>query len=196
MLRTIRLILWAAVGASVVALAGYKLLAPRLDEGIAETLGQGSYRLTATDGTVFTEDTLKGAPSAVFFGFTHCSDVCPTTLGDISIWQDALAEEGKGPLRVYFVTVDPERDTAELLDDYVSWAPGVVGVTGSREEIDAAIRAFRIYAAKIPLDGGGYTMDHSASVLLFDSNGRLFEPIGYQEDFDRVIDKLDRLLAG
>jgi protein SCO1/2 len=130
----------------------------------------------------------------VFFGFTRCPDVCPTTLGDIATWQEALGEDG--PIRVFFITVDPERDTPEVLADYVSRAPGVTGVTGSPAEIAKAIKAFRIYASKVPLDKGNYTMDHSAMVLLFDENGRLFEPIGYQEDFDRAVDKIRRLMAG
>lgn len=104
---------------------------------VADTIGRGDYVLTATDGTTFTEDTLQGSPSAVFFGFTHCPEVCPTTLGDIATWQEQLGT--KEPLRVYFVTVDPERDTMEMLGGYVGWVPGVIGVTGSREEIDKAI---------------------------------------------------------
>ena len=89
--------------------------------------------------------------------------------------------------------VDPERDTREVLADYVSWAPGV---TGSPDEIEKAIEAFRIYASKVPLDEGEYTMEHSAMVLLFDENGRFFESIGYHEDFDRAVDKIRRLMAG
>lgn len=106
-----------------------------------------------------------------------------------------MAKDGQS-LRVFFVTVDPERDTAETLGDYVSWVPGVIGVSGSPEEVEKAIRAFRIYARKVPLDDGGYTMDHSASVLLFDKEGRLFEPIGYQEDYTRAVAKIRRMLNG
>lgn len=191
-----------ALAAIASGLAGVLLLAglwvwvlePRLNRSVGDTLGQGDYTLAATDGTTFTEETLKGAPSAVFFGFTHCPDVCPTTLGDVAVWQEALAEEGE-ELRVFFVTVDPERDTREVLGDYVSWVPGAVGVTGSREEIDKAIRSFRVYAQKVPLEGGGYTMDHSAFVLLFDEDGRLDEPIGYREDPERVMAKIRALLG-
>ena len=166
-----------------------------LKEDMAATFGRGDYHLIATDGSDFTEDTLTGKPSAVFFGFTHCPEVCPTTLGDIATWQEELAKDGLG-IRVYFVTVDPERDTVDQLKDYVSWVPGVVGVSGSRDEIDKAIKSFRIYARKVPLKDGDYTMDHSANILLFDADGRLFEPIGYQEDYERAISKLRRLLAG
>ena len=194
-IRKIGLIAWGAVAVVVVALATTYFVSSRAKTTVADTLGQGDYQLVTTDGGTFTQDTLQGAPSAVFFGFTHCPEVCPTTLGDISVWQDILAENGQEPLRTFFVTVDPERDTAEMLGDYVSWVPGVTGVSGTQAEIDKAIKAFRIYAQRVPLDDGDYTMDHSALVLLFDENGRLFEPVGYQEDTDRVMDKIRRLRA-
>ena len=186
--------LWGLVAVALVAVVAWKLVATNVQADVAGTLGRGDYRLTTTDGQPFTESSLKGQPSAVFFGFTHCPDVCPTTLGDIAGWQETLAKDGE-QLRVFFVTVDPERDTAALLKDYVGWVPGVTGVTGTPEEVAKAVRAFRIYARKVPLEGGGYTMDHSATVLLFDRDGRLFEPIGYQEDTARVNDKLKRLFA-
>ncbi len=164
-----------------------------VNDSLANSIGPGDYRLTTTSGAVFTEDTLKDGPTAVFFGFTHCPEVCPTSLGDIAAFQDELGPEEQ--IRVYFVTVDPERDQLDQLRDYVTWAPGVEGVSGSREEIDKAIRAFRIYARKVPLEDGGYTMDHSANILLFDQNGRFFEPIGYQEDTDRAVEKIRRMSA-
>jgi protein SCO1/2 len=184
-------------GLAVLALATLlwtQVIEPRLNRSIADTLGEGDYRLSATDGTEFTEASLRGAPSVVFFGFTHCPEVCPTTLGEIAGWQEELAADGK-QLRVFFVTVDPERDTTEMLGDYVSWVPGVVGVSGSPDEIAKAIRAFRIFASKVPLDDGSYTMDHSASLLLFDAKGRFVEPIGYGEDTARAMDKLARLVS-
>ena len=185
-------------GLAVAALVGglwVKVLQPAMTETIADKIGRGDYALTATDGTIFTEDTLKGAPSAVFFGFTHCPEVCPTTLGDVATWNTILEEEDGKQLRVFFVTVDPERDSAEVLGDYVSWVPGVTGVTGSPDAVAEAIKAFVIYARKVPIESGGYTMDHSASVLLFDDKGQFFEPIGYQEGEDRAMDKIRRLLA-
>ena len=170
--------------------------APTGMQAAADALGRGDYRLVTTDGGTFTEDTLKGAPSAVFFGFAHCPEVCPTTLSDIDGWQSRLADEGEDPLRTFFVTVDPERDTPEMLGDFVSWVPGVTGVSGPGPEVDKAIRAFRIYAQKVPLDDGGYTMDHSAFVLLFDAGGRFVQPISYQEDPETAMAKIRALLAG
>jgi protein SCO1/2 len=188
----------ALIGLAALAVVGtlwVNVIQPSMTQTIADKIGQGDYALTSTDGTTFTHDSLKGSPSAVFFGFTHCPEVCPTTLGDVATWQDILAQEDQKNLRVFFVTVDPERDTAERLGDYVSWVPGVVGVTGTPEDVAEAIKAFVIYTRKVPLEGGGYTMDHSASVLLFDAKGRFFEPIGYQEGEARALDKIRRLFA-
>ena len=196
-LRRLRLVLWALVLVALAGLGWLKFGAPRLAE-VAELgttqLGQGDYRLAATDGSAFTFETLKGQPSAVFFGFTHCPDVCPTTLGDIATWQQELGDKAKD-LRVFFVTVDPERDPVDILRDYVSWVPGVVGVSGSPEEIAKAIKAFRIYARKSPTQSGGYNMDHSSTMLLFDRDGQYAGLIGYQEEHERAMTSLRRLLG-
>ncbi len=193
-LRPVILALWALVAMAVLGLLWLRVVEPRMTAEVGDTIGKGDYELVTTDGGTFTEETLEGTPSAVFFGFTHCPDVCPTTLADAAEWQEAMAEEGED-LRVFFVTVDPERDTTEIMRDYVSWAPGVTGVTGSPEAVEEAIADFRIYARRVPLEGGGYSMDHSSSVLLFDANGDLFEPLGYGEGIDRATDKLRRLFA-
>lgn len=193
-MRKLVLVVWGLVAMALLALAAVFFLEPRFNESVADTLGRGDYDLTTTNGRAFTEHSLRGEPSAVFFGFGHCPEVCPTTLGDIGIWQGLLAEEGMPPLRTFFVTVDPERDTLEMLGDYVSWVPGVIGVSGAPEETEKAIKAFRVYSRKVPLDDGDYTMDHSAMVLLFDDEGRFFEPVRYQEDIERAMSKIRRLL--
>lgn len=197
-LLSIRLLLWALVALALVAVVWMQVISPRLarlQEAGTDNLGRGDYQLQATDGSSFTVDSLKGQPSAVFFGFTHCPDVCPTTLGDMAQWQEELGKDGK-KLRIFFLTVDPERDNVESLRDYVSWVPGVTGVSGSPEEMAKAIRAFRIYARKVPTEDGGYTMDHSALVLLFDAEGRYSGLIGYQEDPAKAMASLQKLVAG
>ncbi|WP_339951649.1 SCO family protein [uncultured Albimonas sp.] len=183
-----------AVATPLLGAAAWQFL-PALRAEAEEGLGRGDYRLVSAHGSVFTEDTLEGAPSAVFFGFTHCPEVCPTTLGEISFWMEELGEEA-GDLRVFFVTVDPERDTPEVLGDYVSWVDRVTAVTGEPAEIAKAIKAFKVYAAKVPLGEGGYTMDHSALVMLFDAHGRYADLIRYQEDPATVLPKLRKLVAG
>lgn len=195
-MKTVRWAMWGLVAVALAIIGWFQFLSPRLEQGIADTLGRGEYELVGTDGSRFTQDTLQGAPTAVFFGFTHCPEVCPTTLGDIATWQYELTgSDTEQAIRAYFITIDPERDTVDVLKDYVSWAPGVTGITGSREEIDKAIKAFAVYARRVPGNEENYNMDHSASVLLFDENGSLFEPIGYGEGVDRAVAKIKRLLA-
>ncbi|MGR3456036.1 SCO family protein [Pseudooceanicola sp.] len=187
-------LLWGAALIASIWFAWSRFIAPTFEQSLADTIGPGDYELVTTSGETFTEETLEGGPSAIFFGFTHCPEVCPTSLGDIATWQEELGPDEQ--LRVFFVTVDPERDTVDVLRDYVTWVPGAEGVSGTPEEVEKALRAFRVYARKVPLDGGDYTMDHSANVLLFDEGGRFFEPVGYQEDFDRVLAKIRRMQAG
>jgi protein SCO1 len=115
---------------------------------------------------------MKGRPFLVFFGYTHCPDVCPTSLFEISEVMKALGKDADrtGAL---FITVDPARDTAAVLKDYLSnFDPHVRGLTGDPAAIEAALKAYRVYAAKIPLKDGDYTMDHTAAVYLMDKDGR------------------------
>ena len=188
-----KMALWALLALNAALIVWVVVIAPRMEQSALAELGAGDYELAVTDGTVFTQASLVGAPTAVFFGFTHCPDVCPTTLGDISAWKEDLG--GAEALKVYFVTVDPARDTVEILGDYVGWVPGVAGVTGAPDEMKKALAAFKVYAQKVPTEGEDYTMDHSASVLLFDSDGRFVETIRYQEDHDVAVDQLRRLLG-
>jgi len=132
----------------------------------------GPFALVSHDGRTVTERDFRGAPYLVFFGFTHCPDICPTKLLEISEVLRAAGEKGRD-LRALFVTVDPERDTPEVLKNYVgSFDERVVGLTGSREAVDAAIKTFRAFARKVPLKDGGYTMDHTTLVYHMDREGR------------------------
>lgn len=193
-IRTLRLILWAAAGVAFLASAWFLVLAPRFNASVTDTIGHGDYRLEATDGRVFDQAALEGQPSAVFFGFTHCPEICPTTLGDIGAWETALGADADR-INFWFVTVDPERDTVDLLRDYVSWSPGVIGAGGDPAEVEKAIRAFKVYARRVPIESGGYTMDHSTYVMLFDSDGRFDQVIAYQEPEESAVAKLRALIA-
>ena len=136
----------------------------------------GPFRLTDHNGRTVTDQDLKGRPFLVFFGFTHCPDVCPTTLFEVSEILRALGKDGER-VRALFVTVDPERDTPEKLKDYLSsFDPRLIGATGDDAAIKAIERAYRVYAKRVPLDGGGYTMDHTAIVYLMDKDGRFVAP--------------------
>ncbi|MFN3525261.1 MAG: SCO family protein [Paracoccus sp. (in: a-proteobacteria)] len=195
-LRRVRIALWAGVVVAAAALLWVTVLRPAPDDHqvTLQSLGRGDYSLVTADGQPFTHNDLKGQPTAVFFGFTHCPDVCPTTLGEITGWQEDLAAEGAA-LRTLFITVDPERDTPEVLGEYVSWVPGVTGITGTQADIDKALAAFRAFAQRVPLEGGGYTVNHSTQVLLFDARGEYFGLVSYQEDHDRAMGTIRRLLA-
>lgn len=132
----------------------------------------GPFALVTHDGRAVTERDFWGAPYLVFFGFTHCPDICPTKLLEISEVFRAAGEKGRG-LRALFVTVDPERDTPKVLKSYLgSFDERIVGLTGSREAVDAAIKAYRAFARRVALKDGDYTMDHTALVYQMDRDGR------------------------
>ena len=128
----------------------------------------GPFKLVDQNSQPITEQDLIGHPYLVFFGFTHCPDVCPTTLFEVSEILRKLGPDAKN-VRALFITVDPERDTPAVLKDYMSsFDPRVIGATGDSAAIMSVEKTFRVYAKKIPLDGGGYTMDHTAIVYLMD----------------------------
>lgn len=163
-------LLGAGLAALVTAL--YVALAPPSRPVIASAAIGGPFQLVNQDGKPVTERDFLGAPHLVFFGFTHCPDVCPTKLFEISEVFRALGERGKN-VKALFITVDPERDTPEAMRAYVaSFDPRIVGLTGSQQAIDNVVRAYRAYAKKVPLKEGGYTMEHTALVYLMDKNGR------------------------
>ncbi len=131
----------------------------------------GAFELTSQDGAAITDKDLRGRPFLVFFGFTNCPDVCPTALREISDVFSALGDDKK--IAELFITVDPERDTAASLKDYVSnFDKRIIGVTGSRASIDATLKAYRVYARKIPGEKDNYSMDHSTIIYLMDKQGR------------------------
>lgn len=151
------------------------------------------FTLTDHTGAEITEKAFQGHPSAVFFGFTHCPEVCPTTLYEMDGWLSALGDEGKD-IRAYFVTVDPERDTPELMEAYVTaMSERITGITGDPDKIAAMAKAFGIYSRKVELEGGDYTMDHTASVILLDRRGAFSGTIAYGENPDNAVQKLKRL---
>jgi protein SCO1 len=136
----------------------------------------GPFRLIDHNGKPITDEDMKGRPFLVFFGFTHCPDVCPTALFEMSEILRELGPDGER-VRALFVTVDPERDTPEKLKDYLSsFDPRLIAATGDETAIKAMEKSYRVYAKRVPLDGGGYTMDHTAIVYLMDKNGRFVAP--------------------
>ncbi len=152
------------------------------------------FTLVDQNGAEITEAAFRGHPSAIFFGFTHCPEICPTTLFELNGWLDRIGDEGKD-IRAYFVTVDPERDTVDVMKNYVSNVSNrILGVTGEPDKVHEMAKAFGIYFKKVELEQGGYTMDHTASVLLLDANGDFAGTIAYGENPDTAIAKLKRLV--
>lgn len=153
------------------------------------------FTLVDQTGQPITEKAFRGHPSAVFFGFTHCPEVCPTTLFELDGWLTQLGDEGSD-IGAYFVSIDPERDTPELLDGYVSnVSDRITGITGEPDKVFAMAESFGIYWRKVELEDGDYTMDHTASILLLDSAGDFWGTIAYGENPDNAVAKLKRLAS-
>ena len=158
------------------------------------SLSEMEFRLSDHEGDEVGPETLIGSPTLVFFGFTYCPDVCPTTLSDISVWLDDLGEEVHG-MNVVFITIDPERDTVEAMSEYVSYFhPAIRGWSGPEEEIARAARGFRARYERVPTEGGDYTMNHTASVFLFDAQGQFTTMIDYHEPREFAVPKIRRAL--
>jgi len=136
----------------------------------------GPFQLTDQAGQTVTDQSLQGRPTLIFFGFTHCPDVCPTSLFEMS---QVLRAMGANADRVnaYFISVDPERDNQEAMRDYLSsFDPHLKGLTGNAEAVAKVISEYRVYARKVPLKDGDYTMDHTALIYLMDRDGKFVSP--------------------
>jgi protein SCO1/2 len=189
----------AAIAATVFVGAVFlasRLPAPRSYVNTSVEIGVGPLNLVDTRGRRVTEKDLIGKPSVIYFGFTYCPEVCPTTLAAMTTWLKALGPDAD-KLNVIFVTIDPERDTPKKLGLYLSsFDPHIRGLTGSLAEVGQAAHNYNVYFQKVTVDGGGYTMDHSTTVYLMDRQGRLADVIGYQEPSADAIAKLRRLVRG
>jgi len=151
--------------------------------------------LASSKGGVVESQSLRGKPYAMFFGFTHCPEVCPTTIYEMSSSLERLGAQAEG-FRIFFVTVDPERDTPESLREYLSnFDPRIEGLVPTVEQLPKLASAYRIYFAKIPTSDGDYTMDHSALAYLFDGNGHYADMIPYGAPSETRDRKLRELLA-
>lgn len=193
-LRLFRYGVWAAIAVLSLLLAGAYLAPRQMDLGEPVKLG-AAFSLVDQDGKPITEKAFEGHPTVLFFGFTHCPEVCPTTLYELSGMLDTLGDEGKD-LRVFFVSVDPERDTPEIMKGYVTaFGDRITGITGSQAEVDKLLKGWRVYAKKVPLEGDDYTMDHTASTFLVDRDGRFKGTIDYEESAETAVQKLKRLAA-
>lgn len=177
-------------GGAVLLMAGKGGLPPA---PLASAIG-GPFELIDQNGTKVTERDLKGHPTLIFFGFTHCPDICPTTLFDVSEVFRALGKDADRT-GAFFVTVDPERDPPSVLKDYLSsFDPRLRGLSGSADAIAAMQKTYRVFSKKVPTENGDYTMDHSALVYLMDKEGRFVAPFNLKRKPEEAASELRRYL--
>jgi protein SCO1/2 len=196
--RTTRVLLVSAafLAGLVFCLGAILIVTGRLAAPVAQQVAAigGPFKLINQNGDVVTDQNLKGHPFLVFFGFTHCPDVCPTALFEISEILRALGPDAER-MRAFFITVDPERDTPAVIKDYLSsFDPHLSGLTGDPADIAAVAKAYRVYYKKVPLEQGGYTMDHTAIVYLMDKEGRFVSPFSLKRTAEAAAADLRRYL--
>ena len=154
----------------------------------------GPFHLTDQDGRPVSDEDFRGKPFLVFFGYTHCPDVCPTTLFDVSEVMRRLGPDADKTAAL-FVTVDPERDTPASLKDYLgSFDPHLHGITGAPDAVAAVAKEYRVYYKKVPTENGDYSMDHTAIVYLMDKNGHFVAPFSLRRTPEASADDLRRYL--
>jgi protein SCO1/2 len=154
----------------------------------------GPFQLTDQSGQTVTDKEMQGRPTLIFFGFTHCPDVCPTSLFEISEVLRAMGQDADR-VNAYFISVDPERDTADAMKDYLSsFDPHLKGLTGPPDDLAKVISEYRVYAKKVPLKEGDYTMDHTALVYLMDREGKFVAPFNLKRTPDEAASDLKRYL--
>ena len=178
----------------LLAVAGGTMLAGRRAGPGPSSIG-GPFALVDQNGKAVTEADYRGRPTIVFFGYTHCPDVCPTTLSDMTQMLDALGKDTA--VTALFVTVDPERDTPAVLKDYLSsFDSRIVGLTGSPQAVAAAEKAYRVYAKKVPAKGDDYSMDHTAVVYVMDKEGRFVNALNLGQAPAAAAEEFRRDLQG
>ena len=195
-LRQVRILLWLLVALAVIGTAGF-LLWPQRTVSVQSTgtatLG-GPFSLTGGDGKPFSSATLAGKPYAIYFGYTRCGDVCPITLARLTRLRAQAG--GNDAFAILFVTIDPANDGPKEVGQYAElFGSPIIGLTGSQAQIDRVKKQYGIFAAPEPMQGGGMKMDHTATVLLFDRDGKLAGTIATDETDQAALAKLKHLTA-
>lgn len=208
LLKLVRWIVWSLVfvlgGLSAATFLGWWQIdgpgAPKMEQETqaeatpAPGIG-GPFAMTSHRGQPFTQQDLGGRPSLMFFGFTYCPDICPTTLASMTSWLRDLGP-GADRLNAIFVSVDPGRDTPAAMASYLeSFDPRITGLTGTPQQLADMARTYRFSYRKVAQAGDDYTMDHTAMVYLLDSQGRFFSAIDFHENDETAMAKIRRLLA-
>ncbi len=195
-MKRVRYLIWVLVAVAAAAIAVLLLTMPGSaptppQQTVSQGFG-GPFTLVDSRGQPFHSSTLQGKPYALFFGFTHCPDTCPTTLARLVRLRRAVG--GDDAFRIVFVTVDPERDGPKEMAAYSNAFGGpIIGLTGSQAQIDKVKKQFGIYSQKVPTGDGDYTVDHTATVLLFDSEGKFVATLSPDEADPMAIAKLKRM---
>ena len=154
----------------------------------------GPFQLTNQNGKAVTDKNLKGKPTLIFFGYTHCPDVCPTSLFELSEVLRAMGKDAE-KVNAVFISVDPERDTPATMKDYLSsFDPHLEGLSGDPAETAKVITSYRVYAKKVPTKDGDYTMDHTALIYLMDRDGRFVSPFNLKRTPEEAAVELKRYL--
>jgi len=198
MLGKLRIALWALVLIAAAALAllltrPAPQLAPPGGSELPLTAIGGPFTLVGADGKPFASSRLAGKPFAIFFGFTHCPDVCPTTLARLTRLRRMLGK-GEDALAIVFVSVDPERDGPAEVGTYAKlFDTPVIGLTGTPAQIEQVKKQYAVFSAKAPQPGGDYSVDHSASVFVMDKAGQFVATISPEESDATALAKLRRV---
>ena len=197
-MKLLRNAVFAVVAVGLVLIAAlftYQFLNRGTDRSLTADSELGApFNLIDHDGNPITEAAFKGKPTLVYFGFTRCPEVCPTTFYEMAGWFDTLGEKGKD-LQAFFITVDPERDTPEIMKGFAeAFTDRATGITGDPEKVRDLLAAWHVYYKKIPDGDDDYTMDHTASVFLLDRDGNFKGTIAYGEATETAIAKLERLI--
>lgn len=189
----IALIAGIVVLVGIVGLLSYALTSEK-KAMVDQTFGV-PFTLTGQDGQTVSEQRLRGKPTLLFFGFTHCPEICPTTLFEMDGWLKAADPDGS-KVQAFFMTVDPERDTPEIMREYVgAVSDRVYGIGGDPAEIARVLKGYRVYARKVPTEDGDYTMDHTAAVYMLDGKGAFRGTISYGEATDSALGKIRDLIS-
>ncbi len=205
-MRTLRLILWFAVATAAALLAAVYFTSretpvseteqARTAEEIAREIVTGEFSLVDGSGRPLTDVDFRGSWLLIFFGYTHCPDVCPTTLGTVALIMDDLGADGDA-LQPLFITVDPARDTPDIVGAYAAaFHPRIIGLTGSEEQVAAAAKSHRAYYARVPLpEAGDYAMDHSAHLYLMDPDGLYATAFSQRDTVESIVQSIRRRLS-
>jgi protein SCO1/2 len=199
-LRIVNIVLWVLVGAAVSVL-GADYLAKNKGAADAQPVIAnaseigGPFDMVNTKGKTVTEKNFSGKPLMLFFGFTNCPAICPGTLGDMTLWLEKLGVNAE-KIQAVFVSLDPERDTVERMAEYMqAFDPRITGLTGTPEQTARIAKAYKVFYKKMPpMHGGGYMVDHSASVYLFNAQGSLVSTIDANENRVMAFAKIEKLI--